>query len=149
MSDRSPVGEHADHDVHHLSGAIRRHAQACRKAVDGSTRVWALPLVGVTITRPRSGWSTFSLIDHPGVFGCRSEATCAPNTLLTDDGRWSGHVDLGSLGVADRWADLAVATWSTEWNYAPGWQEFLLEAYGTEPDPERISYYRLLWDLGP
>lgn len=48
--------------------------------------------------------------------------SCAPNTLLTDDGRWSGHVDLGELGVADRWADLAIATWSTEWNYGPGWE---------------------------
>ena len=74
---------------------------------------------------------------------------CAPNTLLTDDGRWSGHVDLGSLGVADRWADLAVATWSTEWNYGPGWEEMLLDAYGVDADPERIAYYRLLWDLGP
>ena len=37
---------------------------------------------------------------------CHGDA-CAPNTLLTDDGRWSGHVDLGQLGVADRWADLA------------------------------------------
>jgi kanamycin kinase len=44
---------------------------------------------------------------------------CAPNTLITEDGRCSGHVDLGDLGVADRWADLAVATWSTEWNYGP------------------------------
>lgn len=75
--------------------------------------------------------------------------TCAPNTLLTDDGRWSGHVDLGSLGVADRWADLAIATWSTQWNYGPGWEGPLLEAYGIDPDPERTSYYRLLWDLGP
>lgn len=75
--------------------------------------------------------------------------TCAPNTLMTDDGNWSGHVDLGALGVADRWADLAVATWSTVWNYGPGWEDQLLQAYGVERDPWRIAYYRLLWDLGP
>jgi aminoglycoside phosphotransferase len=75
--------------------------------------------------------------------------SCAPNTLLTDDGRWSGHVDLGDLGVADRWADLAIATWSTQWNYGPGWEDLLLRAYGIQPDPDRTSYYRLLWDLGP
>lgn len=75
--------------------------------------------------------------------------TCAPNTLLTDDGRWSGHVDLGLLGVVDRWADLAVATWSLGWNYGPGWERQLLAAYGVEPDGRRTAYYRLLWDLGP
>ena len=73
--------------------------------------------------------------------------TCAPNTLLTDDGRWSGHVDLGALGVADRWADLAIATWSTTWNYGPQWQQLLLDAYGAKLDEERTRYYRLLWDL--
>ena len=51
--------------------------------------------------------------------------------------------------MADRWADLAVATWSTTWNYGPGWETPLLEAYGVAPDPERTRYYRLLWDLGP
>ncbi|MGI8751234.1 MAG: phosphotransferase [Acidimicrobiales bacterium] len=75
--------------------------------------------------------------------------SCAPNTLLTDDGRWSGHVDLGELGIADRWADLAIATWSTEWNYGPGWEGLRLDAYGISPDPQRTRYYRLLWDLGP
>jgi kanamycin kinase len=79
---------------------------------------------------------------------CHGDA-CAPNTLLGDDGAWSGHVDLGSLGVADRWADLAVATWSTGWNYGPGWETWLLDSYGVEPDPERMAYYRLLWDVGP
>jgi len=79
---------------------------------------------------------------------CHGDA-CAPNTLLADDGRWSGHVDLGALGVADRWADLAVATWSTEWNYGPGWTDALLDAYGVAPDPDRTGYYRLLWALGP
>lgn len=75
--------------------------------------------------------------------------SCAPNTLIGPDGRCTGHVDLGALGLADRWADLAVATWSTEWNYGPGWQDELLAAYGIAADPDRIRYYRLLWDLGP
>lgn len=79
---------------------------------------------------------------------CHGDA-CAPNTLITDDGQLSGHVDLGDLGTGDRWADLAVATWSTRWNYGPGWERPLLDAYGIDPDPERTAYYRLLWDLGP
>jgi kanamycin kinase len=78
---------------------------------------------------------------------CHGDA-CAPNTLLNEDGTFAGHVDLGSLGVADRWADLAIATWSTTWNYGPGWESVVLDAYGIEPDAERIAYYRLLWDLG-
>ncbi|MBB5154966.1 aminoglycoside 3'-phosphotransferase [Saccharopolyspora phatthalungensis] len=79
---------------------------------------------------------------------CHGDA-CAPNTLIGDDGNWTGHVDFGSLGVADRWADLAIATWSTQWNYGPGWERRLLDAYGIDPDPIRTAYYRLLWDLGP
>jgi kanamycin kinase len=79
---------------------------------------------------------------------CHGDA-CAPNTLLGHDGRWSAHVDLGALGTADRWADLAVATWSTIWNYGPGWEDALLDAYGIDPDAHRLRYYRLLWDLGP
>jgi kanamycin kinase len=70
--------------------------------------------------------------------------SCAPNTLLTGDGRWSAHVDLGDLGIADRWADLAIATWSVGLNYGPGWEGLLLDAYGIPPDTERTRYYRLL-----
>lgn len=79
---------------------------------------------------------------------CHGDA-CAPNTLIADDGTWAAHVDLGSLGRADRWADLAVATWSTVWNYGPGWEDALLDAYGVGPDPERTAYYRDLWEAGP
>lgn len=79
---------------------------------------------------------------------CHGDA-CAPNTLIGDGRRCTGHVDLGTLGTADRWADLAVATWSTQWNYGPGWERRLLKAYGIDPDPPRSAYYRLLWDLGP
>jgi kanamycin kinase len=76
---------------------------------------------------------------------CHGDA-CCPNTLVGDDGRWLAHVDLAMLGVADRWADIAVAAMSTEWNYGPGWEDALIEAYGVEPDRERLAYYRDLWN---
>lgn len=76
---------------------------------------------------------------------CHGDA-CCPNTLVGDDGRWTAHVDLGALGLADRWADIAVASMSTEWNYGPGWEDALIEAYGVEPDRERLAYYRNLWN---
>lgn len=79
---------------------------------------------------------------------CHGDA-CSPNTIIRDDGQLSGHVDLGSLGVADRWADLAVATMATTWNYGPGWEDRLLEAYGISPDPVRTEYYRALWNAAP
>ena len=72
--------------------------------------------------------------------------SCVPNTLIGEDGRWSGHVDFGALGVADRWADLAVATESTEWNYGADWTREFLAAYGVEQDLERIDYYRAVWN---
>jgi kanamycin kinase len=79
---------------------------------------------------------------------CHGDA-CAPNTVLRDDGTVSGHVDLAFLGVADRWADLAVGLRSLGWNYGPGWEAAYLDAYGIDPDPERGRYYQLLCDLGP
>ncbi|MFJ3384393.1 MULTISPECIES: phosphotransferase [unclassified Curtobacterium] len=77
---------------------------------------------------------------------CHGDA-CSPNTLLGADGRWVGHVDLGALGVADRWADIAVATMALGWNYGPGWDGVFLDAYGVEPDEGRTSWYRALWNL--
>jgi kanamycin kinase len=71
---------------------------------------------------------------------------CAPNTLVTDDGVWTGNVDFGDLGVGDRWADLAVASMSLDWNFGEGHQDEFYAAYGIEPDAERIRYYRALWD---
>lgn len=76
---------------------------------------------------------------------CHGDA-CAPNTLLDDAGEPAGHVDLGHLGLADRWADLAVATYSLGWNFPGDWEHELLDAYGIARDEERIAYYRRLWD---
>lgn len=72
---------------------------------------------------------------------------CAPNTLLGPDGRYVAHVDLDALGVADPLADLAIAAWSTVWNYGPGYEDDVYAGYGLRPDPDLIRGYRLLWDL--
>lgn len=78
---------------------------------------------------------------------CHGDA-CAPNTLMGDDGAFVGHVDIGDLGVADRWADLAIATMSLDWNYPGNYEAALLDAYGVPRDDARIDYYRALWDAG-
>ena len=78
---------------------------------------------------------------------CHGDA-CAPNTLIDDDGRCCGHVDLGDLGVADRWADLAVAMLSLSWNYSGAWEHELLDAYGVDADATRIDHYQRLWQAG-
>lgn len=71
---------------------------------------------------------------------------CPPNVLIED---WVavGFVDLGELGVADRWWDLAVASWAVGWNFGPGYEDAFLAAYGVAPDSERLAFYRLLYDL--
>lgn len=76
---------------------------------------------------------------------CHGDA-CLPNTLLDAGGNFLGHVDMGNLGVADRWADLAIAAWSTEWNYGPGYEHLVYAGYGIDPDEEKIAFYRRIWD---
>jgi kanamycin kinase len=72
---------------------------------------------------------------------------CAPNTLISLAGEWVGHVDFGDLAVGDRWADLAIASLSLDWNFGEGHQDELFHEYGIEPDEERLRYYRALWHL--
>jgi len=71
---------------------------------------------------------------------------CLPNVLI-ENGKASGFLDLGELGVADRWWDLAVASWSATWNLGPGLEDLFFSEYGVERDPGRIEFYRLLYDV--
>jgi kanamycin kinase len=77
---------------------------------------------------------------------CHGDAT-VPNTLLDRVGRFAAHVDVGDLGVADRWSDIAVTTRSVTRRYGAGLEPLVLAAYGVAPDPERTTYYRALWDV--
>ena len=111
-------------------------------------------------------WSVAERVEHAGLTGtpegdeliaaqppmdddelvvCHGDA-CAPNLLISNFGYVTGYLDLGRLGVASRWADLAVAAWSTDWNYGPGYEDLVYQGYGLKPDLEKIAYYRRLWD---
>lgn len=116
----------------------RLPAHACPFDWSATARLAALPAAA------RSPLAQPPPVDRLVV--CHGDA-CAPNTLIDGRGRYSGHVDLGDLGVGDRWADLAVATLSLGWNYpGRGWEGEFFAAYGVEPDPARIDYYRRLWN---
>lgn len=71
---------------------------------------------------------------------------CLPNVIISE-GTVAGFIDLGDLGQSDRWSDLAIATRSITWNLGPGWEDKFLKEYGVDPDPVRLQYFRLLYDL--
>jgi kanamycin kinase len=62
-------------------------------------------------------------------------------------GRVVGYLDLGDVGLADRWRDIAVGTWATTWNVGPGFEDLFVRTYGIEWDRDRTAFYRLLFDL--
>ena len=78
---------------------------------------------------------------------CHGDA-CNPNFLLDEAGRCVAYVDLGRLGVGDRWADLAPALLSLGWNFGEGWQATFLESYGIDPNPAKQEFYTWLWNAG-
>jgi aminoglycoside phosphotransferase len=90
--------------------AAERVERARRRAADGQidpARDWQPEHLVHSIPQALKLIADIPPVDRLVV--CHGDS-CAPNTLLADDGRCCGHVDLGDLGMADRWADLAIAT---------------------------------------
>lgn len=73
---------------------------------------------------------------------------CVPNTLLNTQGEFVSLVDLARLGVADRWSDLAIATYSISWtiNFGKHYDALFFDTYGIKPNRTKIDRYRALWD---
>lgn len=68
-----------------------------------------------------------------------------PN-LIVERSSFSGFIDLGRAGVADRHQDLAICFNSLERNLGDSFQTEFLESYGliTKLDEEKLEFYKLL-----
>jgi kanamycin kinase len=128
-----------------------RRPEAIQAIATGLRAIHAIPIDDFP-----SGWTSEVWVGRTGSLGTRPPLdrpvlvhgdACAPNTLISSAGEWTGNVDFGDLAVGDRWADLAIASLSLDWNFGEGHQGELFDDYGIEPDEERIRYYRALWDL--
>lgn len=73
---------------------------------------------------------------------------CLPNVLLTGD-VVTGVLDLGRLGIGDRWWDLALGSWSLTYNCGPGHEDAFFAAYGVAADHERIARHRAAYAAMP
>ncbi|MDF0696850.1 aminoglycoside 3'-phosphotransferase [Rhizobium sp. MC63] len=69
---------------------------------------------------------------------------CLPN-FVASGGQFSGYIDCGRLGVADRYQDIALACRSIAGNFGAALVQPFLDRYElTAPDPARLDYYQLL-----
>jgi len=69
---------------------------------------------------------------------------CLPN-FMADGPKFTGYIDCGRLGVADRHQDIALACGSIEHNFGEELVAEFLKAYGDfEPQAEKMAYYQLL-----
>jgi streptomycin 3"-kinase len=108
-----------------------------------------LPSV-VLLERVQADLAAMQELESGDLVVCHGDA-CLPNFLLDPTtGRCVGLVDLGRLGVADRYLDLSllVATMAEAGEfdqYTAADAESLLRHYGRpDPDEARLGYYRLL-----
>ncbi|GAA1931328.1 aminoglycoside 3'-phosphotransferase [Microbacterium aoyamense] len=127
-----------------------RRSEAIAAIARGLRAIHAVP-----VDDEARGWESW-VVRRPPSLGDRPATdepvlvhgdACAPNTLISASGEWVGNVDFGDLAVGDRWADLAVASMSLDWNFGDGHQDEFFAAYGIARDEERIQYYRALWEL--
>ena len=80
---------------------------------------------------------------------------CLPNVFFNDD-EFSGLIDLGGTGVADKYQDIALCYRSLKHNFGGVYggkvykdfnPDLLFEKLGITPDWEKIRYYTLLDEL--
>ncbi|GEK80374.1 aminoglycoside 3'-phosphotransferase [Agrococcus baldri] len=129
------------------AAGLRDPERAAAALGEGLRRLHALPVASCPFPAPDWTASAITGLEAGGpreLVVCHGDP-CAPNALLRDGG-FAGLVDLGRVGVGERWSDLAIASWSLEWNGLADAEPAFWRAYGVEPDPARVGPWRARWD---
>ncbi|MGG1552245.1 APH(3') family aminoglycoside O-phosphotransferase [Paenibacillus ferrarius] len=70
---------------------------------------------------------------------------CMPNIIMLSEGAYSGFIDVGRAGIADRYQDLALAIRSIRYNFGDPHVQTFVEAYGLDKlDEAKVSFYQLM-----
>lgn len=72
--------------------------------------------------------------------------TSLPN-IFADKDHFSGFIDVGECGIADKWFDLAICEKSIIRNYGEKYIYNFYEELNIKPDREKIDYYLLMMQL--
>lgn len=72
--------------------------------------------------------------------------TSLPNIFANND-KFSGLIDVGECGIADKWFDLAICEKSIRRNYGEEYISKFYELLNIVPDRRKIDYYLLIMEL--
>lgn len=123
------------------------------KLASGAANVAAGRVDETDFDESRDGWTAKQVLawlldnrpDSEDLVVAHGDASL-PN-IMAQDGAFSGIIDCGRLGVADRWQDVALACRSIIYNCGQQHVAPFLAAYGAEWDEERYRYYCTLDEL--
>jgi len=135
-----------------LSGCPFDHRLDAKLAA-GAANVAAGRVDETDFDEARDGWTARQvlawLLEHrpasEDLVVCHGDA-CLPN-IMAEGRDFTGIIDCGRLGVADRWQDLALACRSLIYNCGPEHVAPFLAAYGAAWDEDRYRYYCTLDEL--
>lgn len=69
-----------------------------------------------------------------------------PNVFATDH-KFSGFIDVGECGIADKWFDIAIAVKTIKRNYGEKAVDLFFKQLGIKKNQIKINYYLLLMEL--
>jgi aminoglycoside phosphotransferase len=72
--------------------------------------------------------------------------TSLPNIFAVEN-NFSGFIDVGECGIADKWFDLAICERSIKRNYGEEYISKFYEELNIIPDREKVDYYLLMMEL--
>ncbi|MDD3048407.1 MAG: aminoglycoside 3'-phosphotransferase [Bacilli bacterium] len=78
---------------------------------------------------------------------CFSHGDLSLPNIFAENGKFSGFIDVGDCGIADKWFDIALVTRSIIRNYGEEFLETFYEGINVIPDKHKIDYYLLLMEL--